>query len=1248
MSEFFQIGNSFFDLSRLGELKKEDIEKLGDKKLIELFNAINLNGDNILDTSEISLFADKYKTDNNDFDNSSVAKIFGMSISANKDVQKELAEFLLKNPLPEKRSEDEIKDATIDFIFDEYQNGLAAIEGYDEGIISKGYNGIKEFLGSDMAKSSVKKVLYMKNETANLLKRAHEGDLTYSEYYSILRENLMNIYPGLENLTGGQKAQLKEYLDGVDEKGISFLTQEALKVPTSDNPAYREKMKEFSQIFEAVAVEKRTESVTQIGEINSFSTNTEYLPHPKYTPENGEELVTFEEVFQNSYGCGYSSGKFEKLEDFKNKYLMTVSGYAAADRVHEILDKQIAINKGNNTYGANQAAEQHAMLGLESAIFSALKELGAGTQEEQIKLLKELSGYSNIKFRDVEEGALLDLSQSRLEYTNADRPINSYALTDIAEKLLSKIDENKARNYNRTPEQAAQSLQTHYTMFFGQENVDTVVQAYLNDQEGSVQSLRTGVELAGGAAAIIGLFVCPPAALAGAVVGSVGGIGVEALNEATKDEFTQEKKEELRNELIANAALFAASGFAGKAGALAKASLVAKNCPRLLACIADRGLDATLSLLSTYALTGQISLEGEGLSQIITILAGHIAAKRVAKPRLSRQDIAPSKNPAFNTALNDLSKTNPKLYQDFQLLRNNNLLPGSSMLYNPKSSTFTKEFLHEVEVMANAVKNGIKPIDAFIPKFKTVAEASANRKSGEVFSVEGTNDIYYVSSKGAQKLDMDRDMYFKLFPPLESAVTRQGAIGNCYFVTGVLDGSMSNPEAKALLLNKIHQHGNDITIDLGTYSGALVPEAALDKLPYSITFKDAKTHSSVSHNQGISGAQGLKLIEQAYGYKLAADGFAYKIENQYDKPEKLNELLDELNTLFVNPKAKPSKELTEALEFAYGRSNRRVGADAQGKAALAVDGIQALRYKVMDSGGNSTTSIKNFFDLDESASKFVELAEVDAYRNNQNVLMYASSDISDSEIKEELCLLFKLGEAGKYKIAGNHAYRVADVDNVNNTVSVVNPWDTSKVVTLPRDRYEKYFGSRIEIVDMSKTIEAVQSPHLISVLKNSELSNISKQGRYYSNGEMLNMYFKNLKTSKNIEYPKMLNDIDDNYLYKVLPKNPLIKATKRVFKHWNYKPDIEVILAKFGKNAEVWKITEAIRKSADKRYVIGEDVLSLILGHVKNKNDYLFMLEQAPDIAPKLRAKGFDDIQIYQTLANLSRENYRYLKELWE
>ena len=56
---------------------------------------------------------------------------------------------------------------------------------------------------------------------------------------------------------------------------------------------------------------------------------------------------------------------------------------------------------------------------------------------------------------------------------------------------------------------------------------------------------------------------------------------------------------------------------------MTKAALTAKNAPKLVAAMADIGVDSSLSLLGDLTLTGQIDLSGEGFSQLMSLVAGH-------------------------------------------------------------------------------------------------------------------------------------------------------------------------------------------------------------------------------------------------------------------------------------------------------------------------------------------------------------------------------------------------------------------------------------------------------------------------------------------------------------------------------------------------------------------------------------------------------------------------------------------------
>jgi hypothetical protein len=63
----------------------------------------------------------------------------------------------------------------------------------------------------------------------------------------------------------------------------------------------------------------------------------------------------------------------------------------------------------------------------------------------------------------------------------------------------------------------------------------------------------------------------------------------------------------------------------------ALAGSIATKCPVLISTIAERGVDATLSLISTMAITGELDLQGVGLSQVLAVVAGLKTTKIAAK-----------------------------------------------------------------------------------------------------------------------------------------------------------------------------------------------------------------------------------------------------------------------------------------------------------------------------------------------------------------------------------------------------------------------------------------------------------------------------------------------------------------------------------------------------------------------------------------------------------------------------------------
>ena len=137
------------------------------------------------------------------------------------------------------------------------------------------------------------------------------------------------------------------------------------------------------------------------------------------------------------------------------------------------------------------------------------------------------------------------------------------------------------------------------------------------------RSARNTVQIAGMGVMVGGMAFSLPVAFIGGLISSFGGIAVEAYNENTKENPNKEKNKELGQEVFVNAALFAIGAGSGKVGSMAKTALTAKNAPKLVAAMADIGVDSSLSLLGDLTLTGQIDLSGEGFSQLMSLVAGH-------------------------------------------------------------------------------------------------------------------------------------------------------------------------------------------------------------------------------------------------------------------------------------------------------------------------------------------------------------------------------------------------------------------------------------------------------------------------------------------------------------------------------------------------------------------------------------------------------------------------------------------------
>lgn len=141
-------------------------------------------------------------------------------------------------------------------------------------------------------------------------------------------------------------------------------------------------------------------------------------------------------------------------------------------------------------------------------------------------------------------------------------------------------------------------------------------------------------------------------------------------------------------------------------------------------------------------------------------------------------------------------------------------------------------------------------------------------QNGEVFGLG--DDAYINNNSKAEKLNLDKETYKKLFPEFETLCIKQSEnIKDCFLLTSGLFSFWKNPKAKAKLLNMFSLRGNDIVVTIPKFKN------------YPIVFKNKKVNMNAYH---ADTSLGNIMLEHAYAmirYKIlyGADGLAIPAEN---------------------------------------------------------------------------------------------------------------------------------------------------------------------------------------------------------------------------------------------------------------------------------------------------------------------------------------------------------------------------------
>lgn len=175
----------------------------------------------------------------------------------------------------------------------------------------------------------------------------------------------------------------------------------------------------------------------------------------------------------------------------------------------------------------------------------------------------------------------------------------------------------------------------------------------------------------------------------------------------------------------------------------------------------------------------------------------------------------------------------------------------------------------DLDMMYEARKAGKNIADVYVPTAKSKAEGHKNAKVGDVFQVANEEKIYVKANDDeSRQLNMDKEMFVKLFPPAKRFTTQQQSIGDCYLVS-TLGTLMNNPKARVALYEAFNQEGKDVTVKFKNGFG-------------EYKYKNAELPADRVKKYSLVGSEGIRILEDAYGLDSVnkADTMFKKIMNE--------------------------------------------------------------------------------------------------------------------------------------------------------------------------------------------------------------------------------------------------------------------------------------------------------------------------------------------------------------------------------
>lgn len=565
---------------------------------------------------------------------------------------------------------EQAQELSIDYLSESLQSAIDIIRKTDNGIVSEGYDSIKNILGTELSSKNVGDVLDKEFQGLTFLQKAREGRLTKREYYEQNKERL--------------KEMIMKRFERKDETGVSYLDklrgnfseEEFTKIldeyitKTTDSISTMKGIKDVQHKLIMLGDEETADFISKIAQnaktetLSEFSIEGQNKKLPGFTPDthpfDSDEPMTFEETFELERGTKFDKKAFENLQQSKGEMSFATGAYNKTQELRNnvklLLDEYAEETKtytdmDGRTIGGNEppAADRADKISAFFTDYYAVSPESAKNDLASIITKQKL----DLKISQDENGKLtIDFGELYKTDAQKNRALNTLLKVSVQEQdnKLTKLLGGKSY------ESYLEAYQNDYKNALGKENADELAKAMRDDQM-TVVDKYSGLASMGGMAVMCagGILTLTPAAPLGmgmvATGGKVAMAGMAARNilgfteELSRDEVSDERMTLLKKNLAMDIGGLIIGGAAGRQGLKYASQILQNGGNKALAVLAEKGTDFTLSATGDLAMIGALNydeglaetLKNNGIGIVVSTITGLKASKELFKGEFEPQ-----------------------------------------------------------------------------------------------------------------------------------------------------------------------------------------------------------------------------------------------------------------------------------------------------------------------------------------------------------------------------------------------------------------------------------------------------------------------------------------------------------------------------------------------------------------------------------------------------------------------------------